>query len=92
MPTSSKYLNETISVPGKKSITLPLGSVKITRPVKSLDIILRTCMSVNMLTQSKKRMFEMNKEEYTRRTLISLIKSINYAKVIFKYKIQDLYY
>ena len=56
VPTSSKYLNETISVPGKKSITLPLGSVKITRPVKSLDIILRTCMSVNMLTQSKKRM------------------------------------
>ena len=84
VPTSSKYLNETISVPGKKSITLPLGSVKITRPVKSLDVILRTCMSVNMLTQSKKRMFEMNKEEYTRRTLISLIKSINYAQVIFK--------
>ena len=58
IPTSGKDLNESISVPGKRSITLPLGKIKITRPVKSLDIILRTCMSVNMLTQTKKRMFE----------------------------------
>ena len=55
IPTSGKDLNESISVPGKRSITLPLGKIKITRPVKSLDIILRTCMSVNMLTQTKKR-------------------------------------
>ena len=47
-------MNDTLSVPGKKSITLPMGEIKITRPVKSLNIILRTCMSVNMLTQSKK--------------------------------------
>ena len=65
---SNKKLNEKISVAGLKSITLPMGKIKITRPVKSLDIILRTCMSVNMLTQSKKRMFEKNKEEYTKRT------------------------
>ncbi|MDC3054131.1 glycosyltransferase family 2 protein, partial [bacterium] len=55
-----------------------------TRPVKSLNIILRTCMSVNMLTQSKKRIFEKDKEEYTKRTLISLINSVHYAEDFFK--------
>ena len=84
IPTSGKDLNESISVPGKRSITLPLGKIKITRPVKSLDIILRTCMSVNMLTQTKKRMFEKEKYEYTKRTLISIIKSVLHAKNIFK--------
>ena len=82
--TSDKYLNETISKPGKNSINIPLGNLKITRPVRSLDIILRTCMSVNMLTQTKKRIFEKEKEEYTKRTLHSLIKSVSYAKKIFK--------
>ena len=84
VPTSNKTINDRISIPGIKSITLPLGNIKITRPVKSLDIILRTCMSVNMLTQSKKRMFEENKEEYTKRTLLSLTQSVNQAKNIFK--------
>ncbi len=84
IPTSNKYIDESISIPGKRSVTLPLGKIEITRSIKSLDIILRTCMSVNMLTQSKKRIFEKNKEEYTRRTLISIIKSVNYAKNIFK--------
>ena len=77
-------MNDTLSVPGKKSITLPMGKINITRPVKSLNIILRTCMSVNMLTQSKKRIFEKDKEEYTKRTLISLINSVHYAKDFFK--------
>ena len=84
IPTSYKSLSDSMSIPGKRSVTLPLGKVEITRSIKSLDIILRTCMSVNMLTQSKKRLFEKNKEEYTRRTLISLIKSINHAKNLFK--------
>ncbi len=84
IPTSNKFMDQTLSKPGKNSITLPMGKVNITRPVKSLDIILRTCMSVNMLTQSKKRIFEKNKEEYTKKTLVSLIKSINYAKDVFK--------
>ena len=84
IPTSNKSINESISVPGKNSITLPLGKIEITRPVKSLDIVLRTCMSVNMLTQSKKRMFEKNKDEYTMRTLKSIIRSIDHAKSVFK--------
>ena len=83
-PVSNKSLNESLSVPGKRSITLPLGEVKITRKVKSFDVILRTCMMVNMLTQSKKRIFEKEKEEYTKRTLVSIIKSINHAKIKFK--------
>ncbi len=84
IPTSNKTMNDSLSVPGKKSITLPMGKINITRPVKSLNIILRTCMSVNMLTQSKKRIFEKDKEEYTKRTLISLINSVHYAKDFFK--------
>ena len=84
IPTSNKSINETLSMPGKKSITLPIGKIDITRPVKSLNIILRTCMSVNMLTQSKNRIFEKDKEQYTKRTLISLIKSVDCAKDIFK--------
>ena len=84
IPTSNKSINETLSMPGKNSITLPMGKVDITRPVKSLNIILRTCMSVNMLTQSKNRIFEKDKEQYTKRTLISLIKSVDCARDIFK--------
>ena len=37
-----------------------------------------------MLTQYKKRIFEKEKEEYTKRTLVSIIKSINHAKIKFK--------
>ena len=84
VPTSNKNINESLSLPGVRSITLPLGKVEITRKVKTLDIILRTCMSVNMLTQTKKRIFEQKKEEYTKRTLISIIRSVKYAKSIFQ--------
>ena len=54
IPTLKKKLNEDISIIGDKSINLPLGEVKVTRPVKALDIIIRTCTEINMLTQSKK--------------------------------------
>ena len=67
-----------------------MGKIDIIRPVKSLNIILRTCMSVNMLTQSKRRIFEKEKEDYTKKTLISLIKSVVHASGIFnkvKFKI-----
>jgi len=74
--TSNKKINEELSLLGNKSINLPLGEVKITRKIKSLDIILRTCASVNMLTQNKKRLFEKNKIEYTLRTIKSLLNSL----------------
>ena len=83
VPTQEKNLNESLSVHGKKSINIPLGEVKITRKVKSLTAIFRSCTSVNMLTQNKQRLFGKNKAEYTFRCLNSLIKSLNLAKINF---------
>jgi hypothetical protein len=80
IPTSNKNLNETLSKFGVKSINLPLGEVRITRNVKTLDVIVRTCSSVNMLTQNKQRIFEKDKIDYTLRSVNSILKSINYAK------------
>ena len=72
--TSDNLKNPSMS--GKKSITLPLGEVKITRKVQRLDIIIKTCTSVNLVSQNKKRIFEQPKLEYTIRTINSLIKSV----------------
>ncbi len=80
IPTSNKSTSDNLSVLGKKSITLPLGDVKITRPIKSLDIIIKTCTSINLVSQSKKRIFEKEKSEYTFRSINSLIKSIKHAQ------------
>ena len=73
--TSNKRIDDHLSELGKKSINLPLGEVKIIRKVKALDIIIRTCASVNMLTQNKSRLFEKEKIEYTIRTIRSLLNS-----------------
>ena len=83
LPVADKFASEELSIVGKKSLTIPMGITNITRPVRSLDIILRTCASVNMLSQSKKRLFEEKKSEYTLRTLNSIIKSINHSTEIF---------
>lgn len=84
LPVTNQNSNQNLSVVGKQSIILPMGRTKITRSVKSLDIILRTCSSVNMLSQSKKRVFASSKSEYSLRTLNSIINSINNNKKIFK--------
>ena len=83
LPVSNKDGLKNISEIGKESIILPMGRTEITRPIKALDIILRTCASVNMLTQSKKRIFEKDKSEYTLKTLKSIINSINFNKELF---------
>ena len=83
LPVSNKDGLKNISEIGKESIILPMGKTEITRPIKALDIILRTCASVNMLTQSKKRIFEKDKSEYTLKTLKSIINSINFNKELF---------
>ena len=83
LPVSNQNINEDLSKIGKKSLTMPMGEIKITRQVKSLTIILRTCASVNMLTQSKKRIFDQEKSEYTFRSLNSIINSLNFAKELF---------
>ena len=83
VPTQKKFLNQNLSVAGKKSITIPLGETNISRKIKSLTIIFRSCTSVNMLTQSKKRLFDKDKHEYTLRSLNSIIMALNYAKESF---------
>ena len=82
-PVSGKNSNDNLSIQGRSAISIPLGETKITRPVKSLDIILKTCTSVNLVTQNKKRIFEKDKSEYTFRTIKSLINSLNFNKEIF---------
>ncbi len=79
-----KYGHENLSKIGDRSITLPLGEFKINRKVKSLHIILRSCASVKMLSQSKDRIFSQEKYEYSLRTLNSIVRSLNYSKHIFK--------
>ena len=82
-PTLKKSLNETLSVPGHKSITIPLGLINITRKVKIFKIILRTCTSELIMDQNKRRLFDCEKNEYTFRTLKSLIRATSLAKNIF---------
>ena len=84
LPVIDRKSPKILSKIGDQSLVLPMGKVKITRKVKSLDIILRTCASVNMLSQSKKRIFKSTKDQYSLKTLISLINSINNNKKIFE--------
>ena len=84
LPNKDKYADANLSKIGQESIVIPMGKTKIIRPVKSLDIILRTCTSVNMLTQSKERVFKGNKREYSLKTLKSIINSINNNQELFK--------
>ena len=82
-PTQQKKLDENLNVQGKKSINLPLGETKILRKVEALTVIFRSCTNIHMLTQSKKRLFEKEKSEYTFRSLNSIIESIKLAKSTF---------
>jgi hypothetical protein len=83
LPNSELMAENNLSKLGKNSIVIPMGKIEIKRKIKSLDIILRTCASVNMLSQSKKRVFDNPKSSYTLKTLNSIINSINYNKKIF---------
>ena len=84
MSFATSLNKENASIIGKKSITLPLGEIKIKRQIHGLDIILKTCTSVNLVTQNKKRIFEAQKSEYTFRTINSLIKSLKKAETYTK--------
>ena len=79
LPVSNKSINENLNLLNKKSISLPLGEVKITRKINSFLIILRTFTNENkLLQQNKKRLFEEEKKEYTLRSLVSICKNIKY--------------
>ena len=93
-PTLDKSLNEDLSSINKKSIVLPLGEVKITKKINSVLVIFRTNTDIEIWDQSKKRLFEKPKIEYSLRALKSLIRSINFSKtkypnLIFKIIIVD---
>ena len=83
VPTLEKNLSDSLSIPGKRSINIPLGQHKITRKIISLKIIFRSCTSELIMDQNKKRLFDKDKNEYTFRSLNSLLKSITEAKKIF---------
>ena len=83
-PTLRKNLDDTLSIQGKKSITIPLGQIKIKKKVQSLKIIVRTCTSELIMDQNKRRIFDCEKNEYTFRTLKSLIKATERASEIFE--------
>ncbi len=79
-PTLDKELNKDLSVINEKSIILPLGEVKITRKVNSILIIVRMNTEIEIWDQSKKRLFEQPKIEYSIRSINSVINSINFCK------------
>ncbi len=79
-PTLNKKLTESLSIAGKKSISLPLGEIEITRKVKSLTIFFRSCSKIKLWNQNKERIFKQPKSEYLLRSLNSILKSINYSK------------
>ena len=79
-PTLNKELNEDLSILNKKSIILPLGEVKITRKVNSILIVVRMNTEIEIWDQSKKRLFEQPKIEYSVRSIKSLIKTVNFCK------------
>ncbi len=85
VPTLKKRLDENLSSAGRKSITLPMGEIKITRQINSLNIIFRFCTKVKIINQNKERIFAKEKYEYTLRSLNSILKSIQIAKDNFKY-------
>ncbi|MDB9744420.1 glycosyltransferase family 2 protein [Pelagibacteraceae bacterium] len=84
LPVSNRLATDNLGSLGKGIITIPLGETKILRSVKSLDIIIKTCTSVNLVTQTKKRVFERDKSEYTFRTISSLINSLKFGKEFLK--------
>ena len=83
-PVSNKTYGDSISVAGAKSIALGLGEIPLTRKVEFLDIVVKTCTSVQLVSQNKKRIFEEKKSEYTFRTINSLTKSALELKKKFK--------
>ncbi len=83
-PTLDKNLKQSLSLPGKKSISIPLGEVKIKRKVKSLTVYFRSCAKVHLWKQNKKRIFGKPKSEYSLRSLKSILESMKYSQINLK--------
>lgn len=83
-PTKNKVYENNFSEINKKNIVLPLGEIAINRKIESVLIILRTFTNENnQLSVRKKRIFEKEKKEYTFRSLVSLLKTIQNSKKEF---------
>ena len=81
IPTSNKKINENLNILNTKSISLPLGEIKITRKIQNLLVVFRSFTNENkLLSQNKKRIFEREKKEYTLRSLVSICRNINSIK------------
>ena len=78
----NKEFND-LSTVNKQSIVMPLGKVEISRKIEKLSIIVRTNSNVHISDQNKKRIFNKDKEEYIKRSLNSLVVSINSFKKKF---------
>ena len=94
-PVSNKKNTDSLSIPGKLSHSLGVGVISITRKVKAIDIIVKTCTNVQLVTQNKKRIFEKQKSEYTFRSLKSLINSAldlkkKFPDILINFKIIDI--
>ena len=53
LPVTKQNLDEDLSIAGKRSLTIPMGNVEITRKVKSLTIFFRSCSKTNLWNQNK---------------------------------------
>ena len=78
----NKEFND-LSTVNKQSIVMPLGKVEISRKIEKLSIIVRTNSNVHISDQNKKRIFNKDKEEDIKRSLNSLVLSINSFKKKF---------
>lgn len=82
LPISKLKITENLSIFNKSHTTVPLGKIKIERKIKNLLIIFRSFTNEQkLLSQNKKRLFCMKKQEYTLRSLNSICKSINKLKI-----------
>ena len=89
LPISNLKITDNLSLFNKSHTTIPLGRIKTERKIKNLLIIFRSFTNEQkLLSQNKKRIFCMKKQEYTLRSLNSICKSIKKLNLkIPKFKI-----
>jgi len=85
-PISKLRVDENLSLINKKIFIFPFNHKKATRKVISLDIIFRQCTKVLVYQSSKGRVFSKKKDEYSFRSLNSILRS--YKKI--KNKISEV--
>ena len=84
LPGKDKFYENNISKINENNTILPLGRIDITRKVKSLLVIFRSFTKENnQLSVRKKRIFESEKKEYTKRCLNSICNSLELAQSEF---------